>query len=185
MIKNLFNPKTALLAGSLFLALSIGMSSCQKDDWCRKKYCHVGNGGVRDTTRQKDSTEQRDSSGRDSSNFDEACRSIHRTLIDDVDISNGQTFAPTDVVSLKVDVTAANGCAQFANISESRSVNGNTVDIYLSAEVTYEGCICTEALVPLTSYFEVSREPSTNSMTYIVHYTDATTQKEVQKYFYY
>lgn len=181
--------RSALYTGSLILALSSGLSSCQKDDWFWKKHHHGGGGnggGHKDTTINRDTViNPVDSTGRDTLTRD-SCDYYRTTDIDDVDITNGQTFGPNDLAYIKVSATATNGCAtEFVPHEGSRSVNGSTVDVYLDGWIHYVGCTCTAALVPVSNYIEIRREqPYRGTLKYQVHYTDASSGKEVVKYFY-
>lgn len=186
MKNSLFNPgflRSVLYTGSLALALSSGLSSCHKDDWFWKRH-HHGNGGHKDTMINRDTIRNpADSTGRDTLTRD-SCDYYLSTGIDDVDITNGQTFGPNDIVSLKVSATATNGCAtEFIPHEGNRNVNGNTVDIYLDGMIHYQGCICTTVMLPMSNYVEIRRERSSGTMKYQVHYTDASGQ-QMMKYYY-
>jgi hypothetical protein len=178
--------KTTIIRAGLLVALAAVLFSCNQEELFThyKKTCHGNKGGDTSGVRDDDRKDQGGSS-RDTIGDDDTCISYYESAVDDLDLTNGQTFNSNQKVSLKVTSTGSNGCARSLRFSEKRSVTGSVVDIYLTVEILYEGCICTEALQTVEGNYEVVRESGSGTLEYRIHYTDAQTQSTKVKYFYY
>lgn len=169
--------KTTLIVVGLLISLTFGLNSCCEDDPIIK-CSHKGNHG-------KDTTNRTVKGGCDTTAKDDTCTNYDQVGLDDLELNNGQTFNSNKPLLLKVTGTGSNGCARSLRFSEKRTATGNVVDIYLTVEVYYKGCICPTALTSVEDYYKVEREKGTGTLEYRIHYIDSKTQSSTFKYFYY
>jgi len=165
------NPIT-LLTG-LMAILFLGLNSCRKEDSTHQE------------CKDKDKKEDYKENEEDTTGYYKTCKGYLKAYISDIEVTDGETFKSDPYLTLKVIGTGSNGCAKSVRFVEKRIANSSYVDIYLTAEVLYEGCICTCALVDMPGYFKLLREKGTATRTYRIHYQDASTDTPKMKYFYY